>query len=177
MSAERYTSPAIVLHWGQAIVVIWLLWLGFTMVDLPKGAERSAAYGLHKSLGLLALLLSFLRLFWRFRHAPPSALGTGWQARLATGVHHGLYLILLLAPFTGYLLSAFTPYPLRFFGLEVIKLGWPDESLNALFKSAHVFLVYAGAALIALHVAGAIKHVLLRDGSLRRMLPGKLFKN
>jgi len=65
MSPVRYTLQAMALHWAQAILVIWLLWLGWTMVDLPKGAERSAAYSLHKSLGLLVLVLTVLRLGWR----------------------------------------------------------------------------------------------------------------
>ena len=177
MSHARYSLPAMALHWAQAILVVWLLWLGWTMVDLPKGAERSAAYSLHKSLGLLVLVLTVLRLGWRLRHAPPPALVSGWQARVAGGVHHALYLILLLTPLAGYLLSSFTPYPLRFFGLEVVKLGWPDETLNATFKSAHVILAWTGAALIAVHVAAAIKHALLRDGTLQRMLPSGVFKN
>ena len=40
MNNQRYTLPAIALHWGQAVLVVWLLWLGWTMTDLPKGAER-----------------------------------------------------------------------------------------------------------------------------------------
>ena len=78
MSIQRYSLPAIILHWTQAVVVIWLLWLGWTMLDLPKGAERSAAYGLHKSLGLLALFLVLVRLGWRSRSPAPVLQGSGW---------------------------------------------------------------------------------------------------
>lgn len=177
MSVQRYTLPAIALHWGQAVVVVWLLWLGWTMVDLPKGAERSAAYGLHKSLGLLALLLVVIRLAWRRSNPAPRPISGGWEAKLATAAHHGLYLFLLMAPVTGYLASSFTPYAIKFFGIEIPKAGWPDESLNSLFKLLHVAFVWGGAGLIALHVAGAFKHVLKRDGTLQRMLPGRLFKN
>jgi cytochrome b561 len=177
MSQQRYTLPAMALHWGQAILVLWLLWLGWTMTDLPKGAERSAAYGLHKSLGLLALLLLLVRLLWRRKHPAPPALGSGWEARLATATHHALYAFLLLAPLAGYLASSFTPYALKFFGLEVAKAGWPDESLNSVFKQLHVIFVWSGAGLIALHVAGALKHLSQRDGALLRMLPRVLFKN
>ncbi len=176
MSAQRYTRPAMLLHWAQAVIVLWLLWLGWTMVDLPKGAERSAAYGLHKSLGLLTLLLVVVRLAWRAGHPAPASLSTGNEARLATGVHHLLYVFLLMAPVAGYLASSFTPYPLKFFGLEIPKLGWPDEGWNASFKQLHVIFVWGGAGLIALHVAGAVKHGLLRDGTLSRMLPAALFK-
>jgi len=177
MSTQRYTLPAILLHWAQAVVVLWLLWLGWTMTDLPKGAERSAAYGLHKSLGLLALLLVTIRLAWRLRNPAPPALSGGWEARLASATHHALYAFLILAPLAGYLASSFTPYAIKFFGIELPKMGWPDESLNGQFKLLHVILVWGGGGLIALHVAGAIKHALKRDGSLQRMLPGGLFKN
>ena len=79
MNNERYRLPAMLLHWVQAGLILWLLWLGWTMVDLPKGAERSAAYNLHKSLGLLALLLVVIRLAWRRRHPAPAA----WSATIA----------------------------------------------------------------------------------------------
>lgn len=176
MSSPRYSWQAMLLHWGQAVLVLWLLWLGWTMVDLPKGAERNAAYGLHKSLGLLALLLTLLRLLWRARHPAPAPLSGGWEATLAKGVHHGLYVFLLLAPLTGYLTSSFTPYAVKFFGIELPRTGWPDEGLNGAFKLLHWYFVWLGALLIGLHVVGALKHALLRDGTMRRMLPGTLFK-
>jgi cytochrome b561 len=177
MNTQRYTLPAIALHWGQAILVVWLLWLGWTMTDLPKGAERSAAYGLHKSLGLLALLLVAIRLFWRHRRPAPPSPATGWEAWLARATHVGLYLFLLVAPLAGYLASSFTPFALKFFGIELPKAGWPDETLNGLFKQIHWLAVWGGAGLIALHVVGALKHVLQRDGTLNRMLPGWLCRN
>ncbi len=177
MSQARYTLPAIILHWIQAVIVLWLLWLGWTMIDLPKGAERSAAYGLHKSLGLLMLLVIIIRLIWRQRQAPPPMLTSGWEAKLAHGVHLALYGFLILAPVAGYLASSFTPYAVKFFGVEIPKAGWPDESLNAWFKQCHQWVVWGGGGLIFLHVAGALKHLVKRDGSMQRMLPGGVFKN
>lgn len=176
MSTARYTLPAIALHWAHAILIVWLLWLGWTMTDLPKGAERSAAYGLHKSLGLLALLLVLIRLAWRQRHPAPPSPAIGWEAALAKATHVGLYLFLLVAPLAGYLASSFTPFALKFFGIELAKAGWPDETLNGLFKQIHWLAVWGGAALIALHVAGALKHALRCDGMLSRMLPGRLLQ-
>lgn len=172
MSASRYTLPAMALHWVQAVLVVWLLWLGWTMVDLPKGAERSAAYGLHKSLGLLMLLLVVIRLGWRQRHSAPALPLGGWEAGLARATHHGLYFFLLMAPLAGYLASSFTPYALKFFGIEIAKVGWPDESLNGFFKLLHQIMVWGGAGLIALHLAGVVKHAIKGEGILMRMLPG-----
>jgi len=177
MSVQRYTLPAIAIHWLQAVLVVWLLWLGWTMTDLPKGAERSAAYGLHKSLGLLAIFLVLIRLLWRWKNPAPAAIGDGWEAKVAKATHHALYFFLLCAPLAGYLASSFTPFAIKFFGVEIPKAGWPDESLNGLFKQLHVIFVWSGAGLIVLHVAGALKHAIKGDGTLLRMLPGALFKN
>ncbi|MDD2884893.1 MAG: cytochrome b/b6 domain-containing protein [Dechloromonas sp.] len=174
----HYRLPAIVLHWLHAILVIGLLWLGWTMIDLPKGAERTAAYTWHKSLGLLVLMLAVLRLYARRRQPPPAALpGPLWQQRLAHATHRALYAFLLLAPLAGYLASSFSPYPLKFFGLAVAKLGWPDEGLNGVFKLAHLYFVWGGALLIGLHVLGALKPGGERSAAWRRMLPGRLFKD
>lgn len=177
MKNQRYTLPAMLLHWAQAVLVIWLLWLGWTMLDLPKGAERSAAYSLHKSLGVLALFMVFARLLWRRSHPAPRQTIGGREAKLATATHHLLYTLLVLAPVAGYLASSFTPYAIKFFGYELPKAGWPDESLNGAFKLAHVTFVWSLAGLIGLHLAGAVKHALMRDGTVQRMLPAALLRN
>lgn len=177
MTAQRYTIPAMALHWAQAILVLWLLWLGWTMTDLPKGAERSAAYSLHKSLGLLMLLIVVIRLAWRHRHPAPPLAANGWEGKLAHAVHIALYSFMVLAPLAGYLTSSFTPYALKFFGLEIPKLGWPDKSLNGFFNLSHLTIVWCGAGLIGLHLAGAFKHLIKRDGTMLRMLPGSAFRN
>ena len=145
--------------------------------DAAELALRSAAYGLHKSWGLMALGLVLLRMVWRWRNPPPPALAGGFEAVLARVVHRGLYLMLLLAPLAGYLASSFTPYAVKLFGVELPRLGWPDEALNGAFKAVHVFAVWAIAGLVGLHVAGALKHAIQRDGTLSRMLPGWLLRN
>lgn len=174
MNIQRYSWQAMVFHWAQAILIVWLLWLGWTMTDLPKGAERSAAYSLHKSLGLLALMVLAARFVWRRRSPPPPPLAQGWEARLATATHHALYACLLLALLAGYLASSFTPYAIKFFGIETPRLFGADEMLNGVFKQMHLIFVWSIAALIALHLAGALKHALQRDGTMQRMLPGWL---
>lgn len=171
MNVERYSVPAIVLHWLQAAIVFGLLWLGWTMVDLPKGAERTALYGLHKSIGLLALLLVVIRLAWRRLRPAPAPLNEGWELKAARLTHLLLYIFLIGAPLSAYLASSFGSYPLKFFGFEVIKAGWPDEPLHAVFKLAHQVFVWGGAGLVVLHAVGALKHAAKGDGTMRRMLP------
>lgn len=176
-AGQRYAPPAILLHWLQAALLLWLFWLGWSMVELPKGAERSAAYALHKSLGIVALGLVLLRLVVRRLAPPPAPLAAGREAMLAQAAHRLLYVLLLVLPLAGYAASAFTPYAMKFFGLELPRLGAPDEALNALFKRVHWVAGWALLALVALHVAAALRHALRRDGTLARMLPGRLSRN
>lgn len=172
MNAQRYTVPAVVLHWLQAALIAWLFWLGWTMVDLPKGGpERSAAYNLHKSLGLVVLMLAFARVAWRRGNAPPPTGMSGWEETVAKVTHGLLYAFIVGAPLAGYLASSFTAYPVKFFGVELPRLWAEDKAMNGLFKELHAGLIWVGAALIALHVLGALRHGVGRGSSLARMLP------
>lgn len=175
MTGERFGLPAILLHWLHAVLIVALLVIGWSMVDLPKGAERSAAIGLHKSLGLCAFAIVFLRALWRWRHPPPAASAQlqPWERRLAAATHHALYLLLFVVPLAGYLSASFTKYPMKLFGLALPRIVDPDEALNAFFNSAHKVAVWSLVALVALHVAGALHHALRRDGIMSRMLPGR----
>ena len=170
-----YSRPAILMHWLQALLIIGLLALGWYMTGLPKGDGRSAMFNLHKSLGLCALLLLILRLAWRlYRQPPPLHLGSALQIKVAHWVHHTLYALLFLIPLSGYLLTAHTQYPLRFFSLEIPRLFNPDKALNALFKAVHEYLGWFLVALLILHLAAAMyHHFYKKDETLLRMLPYK----
>lgn len=171
MNGQRYTLLAIALHWVQAAIILWLLWLGWTMVDLPKGAERSAAYNLHKSFGLLVLLLAVVRVAWRRGNPPPPTGMTGWEERVAKLTHGALYAFVAAAPVAGYLASSFTTYAVKFFGIELPRFWGANEALNGLFKELHEGLVWGGAALIVLHILGALRHGVGHGSSIARMLP------
>lgn len=170
MNAPRYGKPAIALHWLQAALVLSLLVIGWTMADMPKGPDKTWTIALHKSLGICAFMLLLLRAAWRWHHPPPP-MDEGWQGKLAAITHRLLYLLLLLAPLFGYLSASFTKYPMKLFGTPIPKAGWPDESINAVFNLLHKGSVWTLAILIGLHLAGAMYHLLRRDGMVARMLP------
>lgn len=174
MNTARYTLPALALHWLHALLIVTLLGLGWYLADLPKGAERSAAIGLHKSLGLTALLLVLLRAGWRFGHRPPPALpDSPWKQRLAGLTHGLLYAMLLIVPVAGFLSASFTKYQMKFFGLPLPRLFAPDDSLNDIFHNLHGGAIWVLVALLGLHLAGVTYHLARRDGLLKRMLPGR----
>ncbi|MGP1628664.1 MAG: cytochrome b [Giesbergeria sp.] len=175
MGIERYTLSAIILHWLHAVLVIALLVIGWTMTDLPKGPLRTAPYALHKSLGLCALTLVLIRLAWRNFHVPPAGAPQlqPWERKVSVVVHRALYLDLVVTPAAGLLSASFTKHQMKFFGLVLPSVGWPENTtLNAIFNNLHKGAVWILLFLLCLHVLGAIHHGLRRDGVVSRMLPG-----
>jgi len=173
--SEHYTLTAITLHWLLAILIIGLLFLGYYMVDLPKGTpNRADFFNLHKSFGVLAGILILLRVYWRLTHPvePIQSEPPQWTDTLATWTQRLLYFCMLLQPITGYLSSSFNKYGIKFFGFALPNWGWEDAPLRSLFESFHYLIAILFIALIVLHVLGALKHLLvLRDGVFQRMIP------
>lgn len=176
-SAERYGWAAKGLHWLTALAVAAMFPIAWWMDALPMGLAKLEAYGWHKSLGMTILAVTLLRLSWRLANPQPRYLGdSGWQRRAATLAHWLLYACLIAMPVLGWLMSAAANTPVNLFGLVVLPNPIaPDRALAALFEEVHGTLAYGLLALVALHVAAALKHHFRdRDATLRRMLPGAL---
>ena len=170
--AVRYSLAAIFLHWLIAAALLFQLALGLGLEDL--GAKAFAQYQLHKSIGITILLLTLLRLGLRLALPRPPSLEQGFPGFLAAAVHAGLYVFMLGAPLTGWMLvsTAEIKVPTLIFGVVPLPhLPLPD-SFDDIFSGAHEVVAFLGIALIALHVAGALRHHwLLRDGLIYRMTP------
>lgn len=172
--APRYAGVMIALHWLIALGIIGLLALGLYMVGLPKGLPLKATLlNLHKSVGLTVFLLVLLRIMARAAfNRPPLPPMRPWQRAAARTTQGLLYVAMVAMPVCGYLGSSFNRYGTRFWGIPLPKWGWDDAGLRELFFGLHQAIGYALIALIALHVAGALKHQLIdRDNLLARMLP------
>jgi cytochrome b561 len=171
--APRYPQTVVVLHWVVAIAVIGLIVLGWWMQAIPKEpvGPRADAYNLHKSIGLSVLVLMLLRLAWRVSHRPPALPPLpAWQETSARLVHVLLYLLMFVVAFGGYLGSAVSGFPVKFFGF--VLPGWLPG--NAVLKEActivHLWSSWGLAAAVAMHVAATLYHEwVLRDGLLSRM--------
>ena len=162
------------IHWATVGLVFWLFYLGWTMVDLPLSPQKFQDYALHKSLGLTVLALAALRLLWRrLNTVPPLPDGMArHETILAKATHHGIYVLLLLIPLTGWLYSGATASPANYFGFFTVPDLVPaNETLAAALKTVHLVAGYLLALAILLHVAGALKHHFVnRDAVLKRML-------
>ena len=69
--ASGYSGITKLLHWSMFLLIAAQFGLGPTMVAMPSGETSSELYSLHKSLGLLVLLLALLRVTWRATTALP----------------------------------------------------------------------------------------------------------
>jgi cytochrome b561 len=181
LSAEarpaRWSGPIISIHWAAAAIVLALIALGWIMVY--GGLDAAATFDLyqwHKSLGFAALAFTAARLAARFAaSAPPAPASPRWERGLAAFTQMALYALTIVAIVSGWLVVSASPLPIptRFFNLIVIpNIAPPDPSLFAAATIAHKLAAWPIALLVALHVAGALKHHFLdRDDVLRRMLP------
>lgn len=165
---STYSRVAIWLHWIIGLAVIINIALALAGGMMPW----------HKALGITILVLSVARLAWRLGHRPPPLPATvgRWAKGAAHALHWTFYLLILLLPLTGWIISsgAAQRRPLTWFGLFDIPY-LPVSQGGAVYDAAHGFHEPAGLAMIALillHFAAAFKHHIFdRDTVLHRMLP------
>ena len=182
---DRYATVAILLHWLIATLIVLQVILAGRM-EGPPTPLSFAVTQLHKSIGISVLLLSLARLAWRLVNPPPPMPAglAPWERRLAGLTHWGFYGIMIGMPLTGWIMvsSSRIVVPTLLFGVA----PWPHLPLlgdlapaakhlwNETAKLGHGAIIKVFYGLIALHVAGALKHQLLDRETpvLARMAPG-----
>lgn len=160
-AALRYSLGAIWFHWIIAALIGANLVLGFYHESFGKAATPWMMY-FHKAIGMSVLALSIARLLWRLgrRPPPPDPALKRWEAMLSSIVHVSFYAAMIALPLSGWLLSSATARPTDFFGLfQIAALPVPrGGAIHDLLEQLHYLLAITMLALIALHVAGALKH-------------------
>ena len=172
----RYSAPAIALHWLLALMIFGAFCVGLYMSDLPLSPTRLKLFNWHKWAGITILSLSALRLLWRLTHRPPAEPAMPlWQARASRAVHGLLYALFFAVPLVGWAYSSAAGFPIVVFGLIPLPdFVAHDKALAELIEPWHGGLAWTMAALVAVHVAAALKHQFIdRDDLLARMVPGR----
>lgn len=183
---ERYSAVAVALHWLVAIGIIYNLWygLGFDDLEASHSPLLRPAIDFHKSVGITVIGLVVLRILWKAGHPGPAPMGSlkPWERKLSVGTHHLLYLLMVVVPLAGWLhdsaWKSAAGHPLMLYGTvpwfrlplfgmlsDAGKDQWHD-ALGAVHSLTAKFLI----GVLALHIAGALKHQFL-DGQaqFRRM--------
>ena len=193
-ATTRYTKPAVILHWLIALVIFSMFALGWYMSELPKEAPKQTAFdlfdlgiytwelakeasprtfyfNLHKSIGITLLALIAIRVLWRITHRPPAMLTSykPWEKKLATGMHHMLYLLMVAMPVTGLIMAVNSKYGVMWFGMDFIA-GLDNSNLRDIFKEAHEIIGAILLLSVIIHIVGALKHKLIdKDDTMKRM--------
>lgn len=167
------------LHWLTALMVFALYALGWYMLELDYYDPwyRTGPFW-HKSMGLLLAVIIILRVANRLlakhpEHLPEHHLIERYAAALA---HLGLYLLLMVAVASGFLISTADGSSVSFFDwFEVPALPELVEDQEELAGDIHIYATDVLIVLALVHAAGALKHHFIdKDATLVRMLKSKL---
>ena len=175
MPTNRYSLGAMILHWAIAIAVIVNWQLAGAAEHVPP-SQHLTLMGLHMATGMLILLLTLVRLIWRWTHKHPP-LGSHlarWEVILARTVHYIFYTLLVGLPLLAWVGVSMQRHAVDFYGLFNFPiLPTPDAPHQGHFLTdIHGTLANIMLWLVVLHVLGALKHQFWdKDGDLYRMLP------
>jgi cytochrome b561 len=170
-----YSGRQKIFHWIVAIAVLTTIPAGLIMNRIGEGPAQDQLYDLHRSLGLVILVLALLRVGVRLLDGAPAPFAglTPFQRIVSVTVHRLLYALLLLMPILGWAAMSAYGGEWSFFHLFMPPPLLPknETATNILFR-LHEIGGFLMAALVIVHISAAIYHGLVRgDGVLIRMLP------
>lgn len=175
--AAKYGSLAIGLHWLTLLLLVVIYATMELRGIFPKGSDgRNGMMMWHYMLGLTILAVVMLRLAVRVSSAAPPIQPSPprWQMLFAAAMHVALYALMIGMPILGWLTLSAAGKPIPFFGLHLPALLSQDKELASQIKDVHETCAAIGYYLIGLHAAaGLFHHYVVRDTTLRRMLPFK----
>ena len=181
-STTHYGGVAKTFHWLTALMILSLIPLGWYAERLPYETDMELArkawlFSMHKTLGVTVFFLAIARILWALRQPKPGLLNADnrLESFAAEAVHWALYGALVVVPLSGWISHAaaagFAPiwWP---FG-QNLPLVPKSTNIEHIFSAVHWVATKVLIASLFLHIAGALKHhVIDRDATLRRMLPG-----
>jgi len=172
-TASSYGWISIIMHWSMALLMVAMFALGLWMRTLGYyDAWYHDAPWIHKSVGILLLLMLLFRFGWRMYNTRPKLLGAAWEQTIALMVHRMHYILLFALMITGYFIPTAEGVGIDVFGwFTVPAMTTLDKNTADLIGLIHGYLAWAAMALAAIHALAALKHHLIDDDiTLRRML-------
>jgi cytochrome b561 len=148
------------------------------MTHMTPRPERLANYAGHSALGYDLFVLLVLRLLWRwFNLVPELPLDLKpWERMAAHAGHIALYVMMFIVSLTGWLVATTFRVPITkdLFGIDVPPLVTTVERpVRQWIEGSHMVLAYVLAALVVIHIIGALRHHFIkRNDVLRRMTWG-----
>ena len=158
----------------MAACILTMLFLGVGMVS-TVAPKYLALISTHKTLGAAVWVLALFRLAVRVRTgAPALPADLPEPMKLAAYLsHYALYALMILMPLLGWAMLSAADYPVVLWGgVRLPAIVPSSEGLHTVLWNAHVYLGLAFYALVLMHVAAALFHLLVRrDGVFQTMAP------
>ncbi len=176
MPNGTFNGFAKLLHWLVVVLLVAQFAIAWTMPDVHRDTKPVDLIAWHLSVGMTILLVMVVRLGWRtVSTVPPTPAGLAVPLAILSRVtQFSLYALLFALPVLGWINANARGWTVSLFGaipmpaLVATGSGWGHQMGDVHQVVAWVLL---GAA--ALHVTGALFHqFILKDSTLRRMLPG-----
>ena len=161
---DGYSILSILAHWLAAILVV-------SLFLTHEGERDTDAYIFHVSGGAIVGLFLLWRVWHRMRRGVPDAPDQwavfNFAARL---VHWAMLVAIVVVVVSGYLLPWTLGRELDVFGFGIPSPMGANHDLHELVERVHDVTGHLFIPLVALHLLGAIKHVIFdRQGAGLRM--------
>jgi cytochrome b561 len=125
---------------------------------------------------MLILALMAARIVWRLGNPVPAlpAAMAPFERSAARLTHVVLYVLLVAAPITGWIVASASNIPFRMYWLiPVPAIVAPDKATEGLAARVHFALFIVLSVLLLAHIGAAVRHHFVKgDDVLTRMLPG-----
>jgi len=190
-TAKGYGAVTKGFHWLTALLILAVIPLGLIASDMAHdlrdpaiaatdamAARTALLFSIHKTIGVTIFFVALARILWALFQPRPGLINGDRPAEafLAVCVHWLLYGSLIAVPLSGWVHHAATT--------GFAPIWWPfgqslpfvpkDETVAGVAGTTHYLLQWVLIGALTLHILGAIKHhVIDRDATLRRMLPGQ----
>ena len=174
-SKTGYGLISRLVHWIMALAIPTMFALGLWMVTLNYYSPYyRTAPDIHRSVGMLLLILLVLRFLWRLANPKPDDAELSPLERVASRtVHWGFYPLLFALMVSGYLISTADGRPIQVFNWFSVPSLIHKKGLEDAAGEVHEVLAYVTMLLFVLHAAAALKHHFIDHSSiLKRMWSG-----
>ncbi|HME20314.1 MAG TPA: cytochrome b [Acetobacteraceae bacterium] len=171
----RYDPATIALHWISALLVVVLWTIGQTVDVFPNGPLRIDYRSVHIVLGVALGAVLLARLGWRLiRRETLPPIDNGVLLAIARATHWLLYALLIVAVVLG-IANVWVRGDVIFNLFQVPAYEPGNRALRQLVGGWHALAANAVLIVAGVHAAAALfHHYMLRDATLRRMLPWEL---
>lgn len=165
----QYSKRMVIVHWLTLALLLVAWFSGETVNEARHEGEATLlCYAAHGLVGFTVLLLTLARLYFRNKDGTPPPAGQSLMDKAASGMHHLLYLVLILLPFSGAMQVLTSDVGKALLSGDAALLPAKFDGVPA--HEVHEILVTVLIALVAVHVLGALKHqFIMKDGLLERM--------